>query len=101
LLRNLISSSKKEVLSYNTSGIFVPLGENKITGKAGENLTLIKGQKMDMGRYWVSFDGKYKDKLRNDKWYYRLNFETKDGRKINRRWSSARDEDLINPLNYS
>jgi cytochrome c-type biogenesis protein CcmF len=77
----LISSSKKEVLSYNTSGIFVPLGENKITGKAGENLTLIKGQKMDMGKYWVSFESKYKDKLRNDKWYYRLNFETKDGKK--------------------
>ena len=77
----LISSSKKEVLSYNTSGIFIPLGENKITGKAGENLTLIKGVKTDMGKYWVSFDKKYRDPLRKDKWYYKLNFEPKNDEK--------------------
>jgi len=77
----LISSSKKEVLSYNTSGIFIPLGENKITGKAGENLTLIKGVKTDMGKYWVSFEKKYRDPLRKDKWFYKLNFEPKNGEK--------------------
>ena len=54
LLGILISSSKKEILSYNTSGIFVPLGENS-KELPGENMTLLKGQKMDMGKYWVTY----------------------------------------------
>jgi cytochrome c-type biogenesis protein CcmF len=41
LLGILISSSKKEILSYNTNGIYVPIEENKITGKAGENYTML------------------------------------------------------------
>jgi cytochrome c-type biogenesis protein CcmF len=77
----LISSSKKEVLSYNTSGIFIPLGENRITGKAGENLTLVKGVRMDMGKYWVTYESKYLDELRKDKWHYRFRFQPKDGSK--------------------
>ncbi|HEU0063701.1 MAG TPA: cytochrome c biogenesis protein CcsA [Flavisolibacter sp.] len=74
----LISSSKKEVLSYNTSGIPAYFGENS-KEKPGENLTLVKGMKTEMGPYWVTYD---KDSANPDKplWYYHLSFENKDGK---------------------
>ncbi len=74
----LISSSKKEVLSYNTSGIFMDFGaESK--EKPGENLTLIKDVKTDMGKYWVTYE---KDSVHAEKplWYYHLRFDRKDGK---------------------
>jgi len=76
LLGILISSSKKEILSYNTSGIFVPLGENS-KEIPGENMTLIKGQKMDMGKYWVTYasDSVHPKK---SQWYFKINFEEKN-----------------------
>jgi cytochrome c-type biogenesis protein CcmF len=81
LLGILISSSKKEVLSYNTSGIFMPLEENnKVIGNVGENLTLIKGVQMDMGKYWVTYAKDSLDLNKGDKWYYYLDFKTKDGK---------------------
>jgi cytochrome c-type biogenesis protein CcmF len=43
----LISSSKKEILSWNTSGIFMDFGKDS-KEKSGENLTLIKNMKTDM-----------------------------------------------------
>ena len=75
LLGILISSSKKEILSYNTSGIFVPLGENS-KELPGENMTLLKGQKMDMGKYWVTYasDSMHPKK---SQWYFKINFEDK------------------------
>ncbi|MES1214332.1 MAG: cytochrome c biogenesis protein CcsA [Bacteroidota bacterium] len=77
----LISSSKKEILSHNTSGIYVPLGEanNKITGDPGENLTLVKGIPMDMGKYMVTYES---DSSHPQKplWYYRIHFKSKDGK---------------------
>lgn len=75
LLGILISSSKKEILSYNTSGIFVPLGENS-KELPGENMTLLKGQKMDMGKYWVTYasDSVHPKK---SQWYFKINFEDK------------------------
>jgi cytochrome c-type biogenesis protein CcmF len=73
----LISSSKKEVLSWNTSGIFVPLGEGS-KEKAGENLTLIKGVPTPMGDYMVTYES---DSMHPKKqlWFYKLNFKAKDG----------------------
>src|SRR6187551_4009947 len=75
LLGILISSSKKEILSYNTSGIFVPLGENS-KELPGENMTLLKGQKMDMGKYWVTYTS---DSMhpKKSQWYFKINFEDK------------------------
>ena len=74
----LISSSKKEVLSYNRSGISIPLEQdNKVVGKPGENMTLIKGVKMDMGRYWVTFNKDSLDVNKGDKWFYHLQFQDK------------------------
>lgn len=75
LLGILISSSKKEILSYNTSGIFIPMGENS-KEKPGENLTLVKGLRTDMGSFWITYD---KDSTHPKKplWYYSLKFEDK------------------------
>lgn len=72
----LISSSKKEVLSYNTSGIFMDFGKDS-KEKAGENLTLIKNMKTDMGKFWVTYEG---DSIHPKKplWFYHLNFQSKD-----------------------
>ncbi|MBB1287001.1 cytochrome c biogenesis protein CcsA [Flavisolibacter sp. BT320] len=74
----LISSSKKEVLSYNTSGIFMDFGSES-KEKPGENLTLIKDVKTDMGKYWVTY---VKDSVHEEKplWYYHLRFDRKDGK---------------------
>ncbi|HEY2721126.1 MAG TPA: cytochrome c biogenesis protein CcsA [Chitinophagaceae bacterium] len=75
----LISSSKKEVLSYNTSGIFVPLDEkSKITGQAGENLTLVKGVPTTMGNYDVTYESD-SEHPKKDLWYYKLHFTSKTG----------------------
>ncbi len=75
LLGILISSSKKEVLSYNTTGIFIPMGEGN-KEKPGENLTLVKGLRTDMGSFWITYD---QDSTHPQKplWYYRLKFEDK------------------------
>ena len=77
LLGILISSSKKEVLSYNTAGIFVPIEENKITGKAGENYTLPKGVKMDMGKYFVTYAGDSSHPKKSQK-YFKIHFTDKE-----------------------
>lgn len=77
LLGILISSSKKTVLSYNTTGMS-PL-------KAGdkesplENITLVKGIETDMGRFMVTYK---KDTLneRDRKRYYEIEFKQKDGK---------------------
>ena len=76
LLGILISSSKKSVLSYNTTGMS-PL---KIGDKESplENLTLVKGLSTDMGKYMVTF---VKDTLnkKDRKRYYEINFKAKTG----------------------
>ncbi|MFL5810912.1 MAG: cytochrome c biogenesis protein CcsA [Flavisolibacter sp.] len=77
LLGILISSSKKEVLSYNTSGISVFLG-NDGKEKPGENLTLVKGVRTDMGKFWVTYASDSVHPMEKNKWFYRLKFEAKD-----------------------
>jgi len=79
LLGILISSSKKEVLSYNTSGIFVPLGENS-KEIPGENMTLIKGIKMDMGKYWVTYHGDSSHPEKSQR-YFNIHFTDKEKQK--------------------
>jgi cytochrome c-type biogenesis protein CcmF len=78
LLGILISSSKKEVLSYNTSGIPVFFGKDS-KENPGENLTLVKGLRTNMGKYWVTYDS---DSAHPKKplWFYHLKFESKDGK---------------------
>jgi cytochrome c-type biogenesis protein CcmF len=73
----LISSSKKSVLSYNTTGMS-PL---KIGDKESplENITLVKGLATDMGKYMVTY---VKDTVndRNRKRYYEISFKSKNGK---------------------
>ena len=78
LLGILISSSKKETLSHNTSGIFVNFGENS-TEKPGENLTLVKGERMNMGKYWVTYETD-SSHPKKSQWYYKLKFENKNAK---------------------
>lgn len=74
----LISSAKKDVLSHNTTGIFINFGEGS-KENSGENLTLVKGVRTDMGKYWVTYE---KDSAHPKKplWYYHIKFESKDGK---------------------
>jgi len=78
LLGVLISSSKKEVLSWNTSGIVIPFGKES-KEKPGENLTLVLNTKMKMGDFWVTYS---KDSLhpKKDQSYYFIDFERQDGK---------------------
>lgn len=78
LLGILISSSKKEVLSLYRGGLPAFFG-NESKENPGENVTLLKGGKTDMGKYWVTYT---KDSAHPKKplWFYKLQFESKDGR---------------------
>ena len=78
LLGILISSSKKEILSYNTSGIAMNFGQES-KEKTGENLTLVKGLQSDMGNYWVTYES---DSAHPKKqlWFYNIRFKRKDGK---------------------
>jgi cytochrome c-type biogenesis protein CcmF len=73
----LISSSKKKVLSENTTGIAV--FEKTKDQDPAENITLFKGVRTDMGKYFVT----YVRDTANDfdrKKYFEIKFESKDGR---------------------
>ena len=76
LLGILISASKKEVLSWNTSGIMVNFGEQSKENPA-ENLTLVKGIATDMGKYMVTFQGDSTHPS-DPKQYFKIHFQYKD-----------------------
>jgi cytochrome c-type biogenesis protein CcmF len=78
LLSILISSSNKEVLSKNTSGIFINLGKDS-KEDPGENLTLVQGVKTDMGKYWVTYESEEKQPNKA-RWFYHMRFQRKDGK---------------------
>ncbi len=72
----LISSSRKEVLSWNTTG--VSLFEKTKDQDPAENIALFQGVRTDMGKYHVT----YLRDTTNDfdkKKYFELSFESKDG----------------------
>jgi cytochrome c-type biogenesis protein CcmF len=77
LLGILISSSKKDVLSKNTTGINV---FQKSKGEdPAENITLFKGLPTDMGRYMVTY---VQDTFNNRerKRFFEIDFKAKDGK---------------------
>ena len=76
LLGVLISSSKKEILSWNTSGIMVNFGEQSQESSA-ENLTLVKGVPTDMGAYMVTYQGDSTHPL-DPKRYFKVHFQYKN-----------------------
>ncbi|WP_276504088.1 cytochrome c biogenesis protein CcsA [Terrimonas pollutisoli] len=75
LLGILISSSKKEILSHNTSGIAIDFGKES-KEKTGENLTLIKGLPMKMGKYDVAYLGDSAHP-KKQQWYYKIHFKSR------------------------
>jgi cytochrome c-type biogenesis protein CcmF len=74
----LISSSKKTVLSWNTTGITPLSSDNKksAAGDPAENITLFKGVRTDMGKYWVTYRT---DSIRSEdkKRFFDIAFENK------------------------
>jgi len=77
LIGIIISSSRKTVLSENTTGIAL-LPKSKDYDPQ-ENITLFKGIKTDMGKYDVTYA---RDTINNSnhKKYFELNFLSKDGK---------------------
>lgn len=73
----LISSSKQETLSMNTTGINV--FEKTKDQDPAENITLFKGVKTDMGKFNVTY---VRDTMNgfDRKKYFELKFESKDGK---------------------
>lgn len=79
----LISSSKKTVLSWNTTGV-TPLQADKnekgnAAGDPAENITLFKQVATDMGKYMVTYT---QDTInpKDRKRYFEIEFKGKDGR---------------------
>jgi cytochrome c-type biogenesis protein CcmF len=75
LLGILLSSSKKEILSHNTSGIAIDFGAES-SEKTGENLTLVKGTPMKMGKYDVVYLGDSAHP-KKQQWYYKIHFKSR------------------------
>lgn len=75
LLGILISSSKKEILSLNTSGIAIDFGSES-EEKTGENLTLVKGLPMKMGKFDVTYVGDSAHP-KKQQWYYTIHFKSR------------------------
>lgn len=72
----LISSSKKEVLSINTTGINIPF-DPKAKQNPLENLTLIKNVKTDMGKYNVTYLSNDSVNPAGNIIYFKINFQDK------------------------
>jgi cytochrome c-type biogenesis protein CcmF len=78
LLGILLSSSKKEILSYNTTGIninFAPAAKQNPM----ENITLIKSIKTDMGNYWATFISNDSVDEKNRTTFFHVQLQKKEG----------------------
>ena len=74
----LISSAKKTVLSWNTTGITVlQKSEKGAQGDPAENLTLFKSVATDMGKYMVTYVKDTVDDI-DHKRYFEIDFKAKD-----------------------
>ncbi|MEP6747062.1 MAG: cytochrome c biogenesis protein CcsA [Bacteroidota bacterium] len=76
LLGILITSAKKDVLSKN-NGILLPF-DPKAKEDPAENLTLIKGLRTDMGRYWATYQNKDSSGQHGNITYFKIDFENKN-----------------------
>ena len=72
----LISSSKKEVLSHNTTGINLPF-DPKTKENPLENLTLLKNVKTDMGKYYATYLSNDSVNAAGNITYFQVKFEDK------------------------
>jgi cytochrome c-type biogenesis protein CcmF len=71
----LISSAKKQVISYNNEGVRFANADPKQDPL--ENISLIKGIRMDMNRYWATYQGDDSLDQQSQTRYYRIHFEEK------------------------
>ncbi|RYY54760.1 MAG: cytochrome c assembly protein [Chitinophagaceae bacterium] len=76
LLGILLSSAKKEILSYNTSGIPKDFFGKNSKEKPGENLTLVKGIAMKMGKFDVTYLGDSAHP-KKQQWYFNIHFKSR------------------------
>jgi cytochrome c-type biogenesis protein CcmF len=73
----LVSSSKKEVLSFNTTGINLRF-DPKSKEKSLENITLVKSVETDMGKYNATFVNSDSSNATGTMMYFKINFKKKD-----------------------
>jgi len=88
LLGILLSSAKKEILSYNTSGIAINFGKDS-KEKTGENLTLVKDIPMKMGKYDVTYRGDSAHPRKKELWFYRIDFKNRENNEQFTLWPDA------------
>ncbi len=77
LLGILLSSAKKEVLSINTTGINLPFDPASKQDPM-ENLTLLKGVRTDMGKYWATYVSSDSVDPRSKTTWYQIHMQKKD-----------------------
>lgn len=79
LVAILITSSKKQVISINRTGIMIPgLKDPKGRDDSGlENVTLIMGVPTPMGKYMVTYEGDTSHP-KDEKVYFKVNYVRKD-----------------------
>jgi cytochrome c-type biogenesis protein CcmF len=75
LLGMIISSAKRDVLSKN-NGILLPF-DPKTKEDPAENLTLIKGLRTDMGRYWATYDRSDSSNKSGNITYFKVDIQDK------------------------
>jgi cytochrome c-type biogenesis protein CcmF len=72
----LLSSAKKGVLSYNTTGILLPFSPESKQDPM-ENITLVKGVATDMGPYTATYINNDSVDERSKTTYFRIHFDKK------------------------
>jgi cytochrome c-type biogenesis protein CcmF len=75
LLGMIISSAKKDVLSKN-NGILIPV-DPKSKQDPTENLTLFKGLRTDMGRYWATYSENDSSSKSGNITYFKIDMQYK------------------------
>ena len=78
LLGILLSSSKQEILSINTTGINLPFDPSTKQNPL-ENITLLKNVRTDMGKYWTTYENSDSVSKSGNITYFKINFVKKDG----------------------
>jgi len=79
LLGILLSSYNKEVISYNTTGVIIPYGEDKMENirESMENVVLYKNISMPMGEYDVTYLGD-STSPNDPRTFYKVQYEKRD-----------------------
>ena len=78
----LISTSKKALLSYNTTGINLNFDPKDKDKNPLENITLLAGVKTDMGQYWATYTGEDSTNQFGNISYYHVIMEKKSDGEI-------------------